>query len=354
MKKALVLQGGGAKGAYAAGAIKALTQKRIYFDFACGTSIGAINAALYVNKKLDAMYKLWLNTDYDEIFGLDCQIFSNFSKGIFKKKDIKSGFESLTKIIKNDGIDTTKMMKFLEKNIKEDAFRKSNIDFGLNTYNLSDMKPVEIYKKDIPEGKLHEYLMSSAFLPFFKFEKLIDGKYYVDGGVYSDCPIDMAIEAGYKEIYVIKAWLGKVKYTHKKDVKVHVIGPRESLGSIMSFTKKDSEMRMKLGYYDTLKYLYKLDGNKYYFKKYSETYYKKLFTPSVYKKIIKEYDKGIIPKTDKDFIIKIIEKACKECDIERFKIYNMPFLLTRLKYKMITKPNSKYYYFIKNIKVEFD
>ena len=31
MKKALVLQGGGAKGAYAAGAIKALTQKGIYF-----------------------------------------------------------------------------------------------------------------------------------------------------------------------------------------------------------------------------------------------------------------------------------------------------------------------------------
>ena len=169
MKKALVLQGGGAKGAYAAGAIKALTQKRIYFDFACGTSIGAINAALYVNKKLDAMYRLWLNTDYDEIFGLDCQIFSNFSKGIFKKKDIKNGFESLTKIVKNDGIDTTKMMKFFEKNIKEEAFRKSNIDFGLNTYNLTDMKPVEIYKKDIPKGKLHEYLMSSAFLPFFKF-----------------------------------------------------------------------------------------------------------------------------------------------------------------------------------------
>ena len=39
MKKALVLQGGGAKGAYAAGAIKALTQKRIYFDFITNPAI---------------------------------------------------------------------------------------------------------------------------------------------------------------------------------------------------------------------------------------------------------------------------------------------------------------------------
>ena len=70
MKKALVLQGGGAKGAYAAGAIKALTQKRIYFDFACGTSIGAINAALYVNKKIDLnKFSLFINSS----------IFSTFS-----------------------------------------------------------------------------------------------------------------------------------------------------------------------------------------------------------------------------------------------------------------------------------
>ena len=32
MKRGLFLQGGGAKGAYQAGAIKAFTQKKIYFD----------------------------------------------------------------------------------------------------------------------------------------------------------------------------------------------------------------------------------------------------------------------------------------------------------------------------------
>ena len=45
--RGLVLEGGGAKGAYEAGAIKALQKKKIYFDGVSGTSIGAINAAFY-------------------------------------------------------------------------------------------------------------------------------------------------------------------------------------------------------------------------------------------------------------------------------------------------------------------
>ena len=88
MKRGIVLQGGGAKGAYEAGAIRAFTQKKIYFDCACGTSIGAINAAFYSCKKLDAMYKLWLNTDYDEIFGIDCEIISNLTNRNFSREDI--------------------------------------------------------------------------------------------------------------------------------------------------------------------------------------------------------------------------------------------------------------------------
>lgn len=354
MKRGLVLQGGGAKGAYEAGAIKALTQKRIYFDCACGTSIGAVNAAFYATKKLDAMYKLWLNTDYDEIFGIDCQLVHNFTQGIFTKSDIKKGFEMLSKIIENKGIDTTNMKNFLAKHIKEKQFRRSKIDFAMNTYNLTDKCPVEVFKKDIPEGKIVEYIMSSAYLPFFKFEKIIDGKYYIDGGVYSDCPIDMLIDAGYEEIYVIKAFQGKVKYKKKKGVKIHMIGPRENLGSIMGFTREASKYRMSLGYFDTLKYLYKLDGNKYYFKNYSEEYYKKLFDKRTYKKIIKDYDKGILPKTDKEFVLRIIEMTCEELKIERFRVYNLPYLLTRLKYKMVEHKKSRYYYFIKNIKVEFD
>ncbi len=62
-RKALVLQGGGALGAYAYGAIKALyEQPGFHLDIVTGVSIGAINAAVLVGAKddpLKALDRLW-------------------------------------------------------------------------------------------------------------------------------------------------------------------------------------------------------------------------------------------------------------------------------------------------------
>lgn len=354
MKRALLLEGGGAKGAYQAGAIKALTQKKIFFDAAGGTSIGAINAAFYASRELNKMYKLWLSLDSEELFNIDGNMLDNFHNLKFSKSDIKNGLSSIHQIIKNQGIDLTNIKKLLKQTFNEDKLRRSKIEYGLNTFNLSDFKPVEIFKKDIPKGKLADCILSSAYLPFFKLEKIIDDKYYLDGGVYLNCPIDMFINAGYDEIYVIRAWRKKLKYHKKEGVKIHIITPREDLGSIVRFTPSAAQYRMSLGYYDALKYLYDLDGNKYYFKKYSEEYYNTLFDKKTFKKIDKMYNRNVLTQSNKYFILKMIEKICKQEGIERFKIYNMPYLLTKLKFRMANKKDNKYYYFIKNIKIEFE
>lgn len=352
--KALLLEGGGAKGAYQAGAIKALNKKKIYFDGVGGTSIGAINAAFYVVRNLNGMYKLWLNTESDYLFGIESDILDKFFDHKFEKEDIKNGFNTIKGIIKNHGIDTKNIKELLSKNIKEDRFRRSKIDFGMNTFSLSDRKPIMIMKKDIPNGKLLEYILSSAYLPIFKFEKIIDDKYYIDGGVYNNCPVDMFIEAGYDDIYVVKNWQSKLKYNKKRGVKVHIITPRENLGSIVRFTKEASVYRMNLGYYDTLKYLDNLDGNKYYFKYYSANYYDRLFSKTDLKLIIKKYNNGFNISDNKKFIIKLIEQICIDQKIERFKIYNLPYLITKLKNKLSKNDKYKYYDFIKLIRVDFE
>ena len=352
--KGLMLEGGGAKGAYEAGAIKALCKKGIYFDCVGGTSIGAINAVFYAARNLDGMYRLWLSTDSEELFGIESQMLENITNFHLTKSDVKKGLNTVKRIVKNRGIDIANIRKILEKNVSEKKFRRSKIDFAMNTYSLSDMKPVEVFKKDIPEGKLIDYIISSAYLPVFKFERIIDDKFYIDGGVYSNCPVDMLVDAGYEEIYVIRAWEKRLPIKNKKKAKIHIIGPRENLGSIMLFEPKIAEYRMNLGYYDTIRYLDKLDGNKYYFKNYSEEYYSKLFDKKTYSKMIKLYNKGLPVRSDKEFIIKIIEKVCKELNIERFKVYNIPYLITRLKYKMAGKRKNHYYEFIKNINVDFE
>ncbi len=352
--RALVLEGGGARGAYQAGAIKALCKKGIYFDAAGGTSIGAINAAFYVIHNFDAMYKLWLSTSSDELFGIDAKLLDGIYDGKITADEIRKGFSEIIKVIKSRGVDTTNIKKILSKYLKEDRFMRSKIEYGMVSYNLSDRKPVMMFKKDIPKGKLAECVLSSAYLPFFKFEKLIADKYYLDGGMVENCPVDLFVNAGYDEIFVIKNWQSKLKYKNKKGVRVHIVTPREDLGSIIRFTKASAEYKMNLGYYDMLKYLDQLDGNNYYFKYYSNDYYKNLFEKNIYKRIFKKYNNGFPPRNEKEFILKIVEKACEELDIERFRVYNMPYLLTKLKLKILNYKDSKYYDFIKNIRIDFE
>ena len=354
MKRGLLLEGGGAKGSYQAGAIKALNERRFSFDCVGGTSIGAINAAFYVSNNFNGLYNLWLNTDCEELFGIDSKVLDNFDTGSFTKEDFKKGFKTINEIIANKGIDIKNIRKVLTNNINEKKYRKSKIDFVMNTYSISDLKPVMLFKNQIPEGKLIEYLISSSYLPCFKMEKIINDKYYIDGGVYTNCPIDMLMDGSYDELYIIRAWRTKLSYKKNKKTKVHIICPRENLGSIMLFNPRKSKYRMNLGYYDTLKYLDKLDGDKYYFKNYSEKYYTDLFDKQDYKQIIKKYNFGINPKKNKDFILKTLETICKENNINRFNVYNMPLLVAKLKYKLAGKKDNYYYDFIKKIKVDFD
>ena len=353
--KGLVLQGGGAKGAYQVGAIKALNERNIYFDAVFGTSIGAINGAFYVVRNFRGLNRLWLSLDTKDLFDIDPNLLLHLNDKSFKKEDIKDTLKLLKIVLKNRGLDTNNMKRILGKSINENRFKTSKIDFGFNTFSLSNFKELEFYKKDITDGKLVEHLISSAYLPFFKLERIIDDKYYLDGGLFhTDCPIDMAINYGCDEIYVIKLWQKKIKYNNTTNAKIHIVTPRENLGSIMLFETNKSEYRMNLGYYDMVKYLDKLDGNKYYLKKYSEEYYSGLFDKVTYNRMIKIFNRNNKPKSYKEFIIKVIERVCIECNINRFKVYNMPYLITKLKYKLAGKKKSEYYDFIKNIKVDFE
>lgn len=355
MKRALILEGGGAKGAYQAGAILAFNKKKIFFDAVGGTSIGAINAAFYVSKNFSGMIKLWMKLDSKDLFDIDSELLDKFVNYKMELKDAKNGFSTLHKLIKTKGIDTKDIRNVLNKNLKEDRFFRSKIDFALCTYNFSDKKPLEIYKEDMKKGLLTEYVLSSAYLPFFKLEKIIDNKYYLDGGFYLECPVKLFLNKGYDEEYVVRLWHNKkIEYEKDKNTKLHIITPREDLGSIVLFDNDIAEYRMNLGYYDTLKYLDNLDGNKYYFKHNTDEYYNNLFDTKTYKKILEMYNNSRVPKNNKDFIFKILEQAMQELKYERFKIYNLPYLITSIKYKMVSYKTSKYYYFIKNIKVDFE
>ena len=256
---AIVLSGGGGKGAYQIGVWKALRKLNYKIDIVTGTSVGSLNAVLITqNSYLLAPY-IWKKIDFKEIFQDDV-------KGKQNLKDMVNMYGK--NIIENQGMDTTNLEKNIGLLINYKKFYNSKIDFGLVTYNLSDMKPVSLTKKQIPKEKLRDYLIaSSTVFPAFKL-KDIDGDKFIDGGFYDILPINLAIDMGATNIIAVDLKsIGIRRKVKNKDVHITYICPKNYIGYSLIFDKDLNKRNMQYGYNDTLKAFKVLEGKKFTFKK---------------------------------------------------------------------------------------
>lgn len=251
----LVLEGGGVKGAYELGAVIALLEHGYSFHSIAGTSIGALNGAVLASQNVEKLAEYWEEIKYCPVFDFDDDTIARF-----KQKDfdldliIATGKKLLTarEIIKES---YEHALKFVYKRLKEEDIRNSDIDFGCVTYNISDMKPFEAMKKDIPEGKLIDYIVASACFPIFP-PKVIDGKKFIDGGVYDNMPINLLARTGCKKMVVVRTnpetKQPKRRIEHS-DLDIMYIIPSSNLGRAMAFSPERIENLKQLGYQDALR-----------------------------------------------------------------------------------------------------
>ena len=94
MKQALVLAGGGSKGAYQAGCIKALIELGYNFNIVTVTSVGALNALLVVQKDYEALYKLWDEIKISYLLKYHINLNFNIESMISKTNIIEPFFKS--------------------------------------------------------------------------------------------------------------------------------------------------------------------------------------------------------------------------------------------------------------------
>ncbi len=230
------------------------------------------------------------------------------------------------------------------------------MDFGLVTVSLSDLKPLELFKEDIPEGKLVSYLMASANLPVFKNEP-IDGKVFLDGGFYDNCPINMLIRKGYQEIIAIRTLaLGVSRKVEDDRVKVMNIVPSDELGNILNFDHEVILTNLKMGYFDAKRAIHHLKGRKYYIEPVEddlilkgilsipdnviESIGKTMNLPPMapkrlfFEKIIPRvcHMLGIPPTmTYQDAIIGVLEVSAEERGLDKFRIRKLSAFLEEIK-----------------------
>ena len=248
----LVLEGGGVKGAYELGALIALTEKGYSFHAVTGTSIGALNGAVMASQGIEKLAEYWEEAKHCPVFDFDDDMVARFRQKDFDLDlIIATGKKLLSarEIIRQSYEHT---LKFVYDRLKEEEIRSSAIDFGCVTYNISDMEPFEAMKKDIPEGKLIDYIVASACFPIFP-PKQIDGKKFIDGGVYDNMPINLLARTGCRKMIVVRT--NPVSKQPKRrieqpDLDIFYITPSANLGRAMAFSPERIENLKQLGYAD--------------------------------------------------------------------------------------------------------
>jgi len=225
MATALILSGGGARGAYQVGVLRAVLEilegKRQPFDIVCGTSAGAINAAYYVANAhrprfgIVRLHHVWRHLSsadiYDTSWGSVLKTTARMGAGAFRT----------TEHLKPPSIlDNDPLQRLLSRWIDFSAIR-ANLHYGcvrnlcINAINYSTGESVAFYEGEPvpPWQRLHrrgeqtelslDHVMASAAIPILFPPRVINGHYYGDGALRQLNPLSPALHLGARRLFVI-------------------------------------------------------------------------------------------------------------------------------------------------------
>lgn len=258
-KTALVLGGGGARGAYEAGVWQAIRELNIRLDCVFGTSVGALTGAIIVQDDFELCVDVWRELESEKVFALDVHRSD-------KKKDYVeiAGMPSneaaayLRELAKG-GAAPTGLEEMLAKYVDEGTLRSAGMEYGLTTFDLTNLKPLHLNLSDIPHGKLCDYIVAScSVVPAIK-PKEIDGAQYIDGGYHDSVPVSMALAAGATDIIAVNLKAPGIfqaddyEKARERCSSFIEISCKWDLGNMLSFNKTNARRLIRLGWLDTMK-----------------------------------------------------------------------------------------------------
>ena len=198
-KVGLVLSGGGALGLAHIGVIKVLEELRVPIDCVVGTSMGALVAGTYAaGIDPDRMYSAVTGTDISTLFD-DNPDRSKITQRI-KRNDYQPLFHFTLGY--NDGVE---LPSGASSGYKFELFLKELIGIGASVADLdfdqlptpyravaTDLETGEM--KVFKHGELPKVMRASMSLPSILAPTEIDNRFYIDGGLVRNFPVDIGRE----------------------------------------------------------------------------------------------------------------------------------------------------------------
>ena len=248
----IVLEGGGARGAYQIGAWKALKEAGIKIKGIAGTSVGALNGALMCMDDYENAENVWKDISYSKVMDVDDALMSQLFRGSISMSE---AFEILFQTMKDGGVDATPLKELIRRYVDAEKIQASPIEFYVLTFCVDELKELDVDVHQISPEEIPSLLLASAYIfPLFKNEKL-QGKTFIDGGVINNVPLGSLVNRGYRDIIMVRIYgPGREKRVKNLDeVQIFSVEPKISLGNIIDFDAKKSRRNLIAGYYDAMR-----------------------------------------------------------------------------------------------------
>jgi NTE family protein len=208
---ALVLQGGGALGAYQAGVYQALHEANIEPDWVCGVSIGAINSAIIAGNRPDhrmdklrtfwdriTSRKIWHYTPDGDVYRQARNLTSSFltstlgQPGFFSPHPVNPWLSPAGARTATSYYDTEPLRQTLLELVDFDLINEKKIRFAVGAVNV--LSGNFIYFDNAHDEIMPEHVMASGALPPALPMVRVGTDHFWDGGIVSNTPLQHLLD----------------------------------------------------------------------------------------------------------------------------------------------------------------
>lgn len=266
-KTGLVLGGGGTWGSYEIGVWMALRDLEIEPEIngVAGTSIGALNMALFAQGDLQNAITLWTELSNDDIVHVDAHKIGRFliSALVAAAAPQKAGM--LARNIKPDTIYKTGVLsqtyikQIISQYVNPIKLFMSPRDLYACCCQLPLLKPEYFSLKALNAGPIDSILLASAAIPMAFDAVKLNNHQYCDGGLKDNVPVRPLYELGYRRIIAVNLDPEReLKASAFPEAKLYVITPQQKelfqggITKVLSFDPKMNMQRIFAGYRDAL------------------------------------------------------------------------------------------------------
>ena len=271
----LVFGGGGGKGAYQIGVWQALQEAKleVHIGAVAGTSVGALNGALFCMGDLPRAKQIWstiapgqiLTPQTGEIRSTPLKKYGE--DGWFSDEGLRRLIDTAVRPLllcrqpRPFYVTASRLSShplfydYVKAHSEKNLFYSIASALAIRLFRFQTT-PVYFQVHCQPPGRIPQILLASSAIPLVFPEVVIDGNAYIDGGIEDNVPVLPLYRAGMRKFVVVTmdARPRIPRFPNAQIVQVNLAekGALQSLEGTFDFTPESAVRHMEAGYRDTV------------------------------------------------------------------------------------------------------